>query len=128
MFGPEPWSEQAGRSWSYWDLWFAAAAVSDHAGSLDELEARLVEELRSHLDGRQGAESKLSHLADLQSRLEEAGLTPADLATPDVLADKRVLAKARKKMSDRWVEGRAMTPSMVETPRVRLVRRARDGR
>ncbi|MHB1613135.1 MAG: hypothetical protein ACYCXA_08710 [Actinomycetes bacterium] len=129
MFGPEPWSELAGRPWSYWDLWFVAVAVavSDYGGSLDELEAHLANELRSHV-GRQGAESKLSHLADLRFRLEEAGLTPADLATPVVLVDKRVLARARKKVSDGWVEGRAMAPAMIETPRVRLVRRARYGR
>ena len=127
VFGPEPWSDVAGRPWSHWDLWFAAVAVSDHDGSFDDLEARLVAQLRSHV-GRQGAESKLSHLADLRSRLEAAGFSAADLATPEVLADKRALARARKKVSDDWVEGRAMTPAMVETPRVRLVRRARYGR
>ncbi len=128
VFGPEPWSELAGQPWSYWDLWFVAVAVSDHGGSLDELEAHFVGELRSHVDGRQGAESKLSHLADLRSRLEAAGLIPADLATPEALADKRVLARARKKVSDRWMEGRTMTPAMIETPQVGLVRRARYGR
>ncbi len=127
MFGPEPWSDVAGRPLSHWDLWLAAVSVSDHDGSLDELEARLVAQLRS-LVGHQGAESKLSHLADLRSRLEAAGLTPADLATPEVLADTRVLARARNKVSDDRVEGRAMTPAMVETPRVRLVRRVRYGR
>lgn len=127
VFGPEPWSDVAGRAWSHWDLWFAAVAVSDHDGSLDELEARLVAQLRNHV-GHQGAESKLSHLADLRSRIEAAGLTAADLATPEVLADKRVLTRARKKVGDDWVEGRAMTPAIVETPRVRLVRRARYGR
>ena len=128
VFGPEPWSELAGQSWSHWDLWFAAVAVSDHSGSLDDLEAHVLSDLRGHLDARQGAESKLSHLADLRSRVGQAGLTPADLATPEVLTDKRVLARARKKVSDRWVEGRALTPAMVETPRVRLVRRSRYGR
>jgi len=127
VLGPEPWSELAGLSWSHWDLWFAAVTVSDHDGSLDELEARLVAQLRNHV-GHQGAESKLSHLADLRSRLEAAGSSAADLATPEVLADKRVLTRARKKVGDDWVEGRAMTPAMVETPRVRLVRRARYGR
>lgn len=127
VFGPEPWADLAGRPWSHWDLWFASVAVSDYGGSLDELEARLVGELRSHV-GRQSAESKLSHLADLRSRLEGAGLTPTDLSTPAVLADKRVLTRARKKVSDDWLEGRAMTPAMVETPRVRPVRRARYGR
>jgi hypothetical protein len=127
VFGPEPWSDVAGRPWSHWDLWFAAVAVSDHDGSFDDLEARLVAQLRSHI-GRRGAESKLSHLADLRSRLEATGFSAADLATPEVLANKRVLARARKKVSDDWVEGRAMTPAMVETPRVRLVRRTRYGR
>lgn len=128
VYGPEQWSELAGRSWSYWDLWFSAVAVVDHADSLDDLEAHLVDELGRHGDGRQGTESKLSHLVDLKSRLEEAGLSPVDLTTPHVFSDKRVLAKARKKVGDRWVEGRAMTPAMLETPRVRLVRRSRFGR
>ena len=87
MFGPEPWSDVAGRPWSHWDLWFAAVAVSDHEGSFDDLEARFVAQRRSHV-GRQGAESKLSHLADLRSRLEAAGFSAADLATPEVLADR----------------------------------------
>jgi hypothetical protein len=60
--------------------------------------------------------------------MEEACLTPADLATSVMLSDKRLLAKARRKVSDRWVEGRAMTPAMVKTPRVRPVRRSRYGR
>ena len=128
VFGPELWSEVLGRPWSYWDLWFAAVAARDHGGSLDGLEAHLVGELRGHCDGRRGAESKLSHLADLRARLGDAALTPAGLATPEVLADKRVLARARKKVGDHWTEERALTPAMVETPRVRLVRRARYGR
>jgi hypothetical protein len=127
VFGPEQWLELAGRSWSYWDLWFAAVAVSDHAGSMDELEAHLAGGLRSPLGGRESVEAKVSHLGDLRSRIGDAGLTPADLATPEVLTDKRVLAKARKKVNDSWVEGRALTPAMVETPRVCLVRRSRCG-
>jgi hypothetical protein len=128
VFGPEPWSELAGRSWSYWDLWFVAVAVADHSGSLGELEAHLVGGLRSRLGGRESVEAKLGHLADLRSRIEDAGLTPADLAPPEVLTDKRVLAKARKKVNHTWLEGRALTPAMVETPRVRLARRSRYGR
>ena len=100
MFGPEPWSELAGRSWRYWDLWFSAVVVSDHAGGMDELEAHLVGGLRSPLGGREGLEAKLSHLSDLRSRIGDAGLSPADIATPEVLTDKRMLAKARKKVND----------------------------
>lgn len=123
-YGPERWSELAGREWSYWDLWFAAVAVADHEGSLDGLDAHLVTELETHFDGREGIESKLSHLTDLQTRLQDAGLTPADLATANVLADKSVLSRARKKFGERWIEERAKTPAMVETPRVLLIRRA----
>ncbi len=128
VFGPEPWSEVAGRLWSYWDLWFAVVAVADHASALDQLEEQLVGELRRHLDGRDAAEYKLSHLADLRARLREARLGPADLARADAMRDRALVAKARKKMAGRWIEGRAMTPAMVETPRVQLVRRARMGR
>jgi hypothetical protein len=128
VFGPETWAELGGRVWSHWDLWFCAVAVSDYGGSLDDLEAHLVGELRGHLDGRHGTESKLSHLVDLRSRLEQVDLVAADLASPDVLSEKRLLAKAEKKVSDRWIEGRALTPSMIQTPRVRLVRRARYDR
>jgi hypothetical protein len=128
VFGPESWSELAGRSWSYWDLWLATVAASDYAHNLDDLEAHLVSGLRDPLGGRQSVEAKLSHLIDLRSRIDGAGLTPADLASPDVLSDTRILAKARKKVNDSWLDDRAMTPAMVETPRVRLVRRSRYGR
>lgn len=127
VFGPEDRSELAGRPWSYWDYWFTVVAVSDHNGSLDELEAHLVGALRGPLDGRQGAEWKVSHLADLRSRLDAASLTPADLATPEALADKRLLTRARSQVPAHRVDGRAMTPAMIETPRVRLLRRARCG-
>ena len=127
VFGPESWSELAGRPWSYWDLWFAAVAVSAYGGSLDELEEHLVDKLRNHV-GRRSAEAQLSHQVDLRSRLEAARLTPGDLATPAVLSDKRMLARAHHKVGDARVEGRAMTGAMVDTPRARLVYRARYGR
>jgi hypothetical protein len=128
VFGPERWAELAGRPWCHWDLWFAVVTVSDHSGDLEALEAHLVGELRRDLSGRAAAEAKLSHLVDLRSRLAGAGIAPGELVTPQVIADKRVLARARKKLSDRSLEGRAMTTAMVDTPRVRLERRARHGR
>lgn len=127
VYGPEPWSTADRRTWSHWDLWFCAVAVADHGADLDRLEQHIVAELGDHLGGRDGTESKLSHLSDLCARLDEAGLGPADLATPDVLSEKALLAKARKKVNERWFEDRAMTRAMVETPRFRLVRRARTG-
>ena len=127
VFGPDPWQEIRGRSWSHWDLWFCAVAVADHDGRLDQLEERLVSELADRIGSREGTESKLSHLADLGVRLDDAGLVPGDLATPGVLSERGLLAKARKKLADRYLEGRAKTPAMIETPRVRLERRSRTG-
>lgn len=127
IFGPETWAERAGQPWSWWDLWFCAVAVADSGGTLEGLEEHLVDELHDHHGGRDGTEAKLSHLADLEARLVEAGLVPADLASPDELVERGVLARARKKVAERWIEGRALTPAMVDTPRVRLVRRSRTG-
>lgn len=128
IFGPEPWEEIGSRSWSHWDRWFCAVAVADHESSLDQLEQRLLSELRDRIGGREGTESKLSHLADLRTRLDDTGLAPGDLVTPEALAERGLLAKARKKLAERYLEGRAMTPAMIETPRVRLERRSRTGR
>ncbi|MDA8275118.1 MAG: hypothetical protein M0029_07020, partial [Actinomycetota bacterium] len=102
-------------------------AVADHRADLDQLEERLVGELADRTGGREGTESKLSHLADLRVRLDDAGLVPGDLATPEVLSERGLLAKARKKLAERYLEGRAKTPAMIETPRVRLERRSRIG-
>lgn len=127
MFGPEPWEEIGGGIWSHWDLWFCAVAVADHDFCLDQLEERLVSELQDRTGSREGTESKLSHLDDLRVRLDDAGLAPGDLATRDVLSERGLLAKARKKLAERYLEGRAKTPAMIETPRVRLERRSRMG-
>ncbi|MHB1503880.1 MAG: hypothetical protein ACYCTL_06960 [Acidimicrobiales bacterium] len=125
--GPEPWEEIDGRIWSHWDLWFCAVAVADHDGGLDQLEERLVGELADRTGGRAGSEPKLSHLADLRVRLDDAGLVPGDLATSGVLSQRGLLNKGRKKLADRYLEGRAKTPAMIETSRFRLERRSRTG-
>jgi hypothetical protein len=125
IFGPEPWRDHQGITWSHWDRWASVVAVVDHDGDLAGLEAHLVDQLHS-LDGRDATEAKLSHLTDLRARLTTAGLTTRDLAGPDT-ADRKLVAKARSKLASRGLEGRAMTPAMHETPRVRLRRRARRG-
>lgn len=125
VFGPEPWHDHQGITWSHWDRWACVVAVVDHGGDLAGLEAQLVVQLPS-LDGRDSTEAKLSHVADLRARLATAGLTASALAGPDATADHKLVAKARSKLASR-VEGRAMTPAMRETPRVRLRRRARRG-
>ena len=101
-----------GEIWSHWDLWFCAVAVADHDGRLDQLEERLVSELADRTGSREGTESKFSHLADLRVRLDDAGLAPGDLVTPEVLSERGRLAKARKKLAERYLGGRAKTPAM----------------
>jgi len=67
-------------------------------------------------------------LADLRERLAAAKLDPAALVPAQARADRALAAKARRKLAERGLDGRGLTPAMVETPRVRLVRRARTGR
>jgi hypothetical protein len=128
-FGPELWEQRAGRDWSLWDLWFCVVAVRDHDGNLNALAEVFVDSIRRPGAGsRDASEAKLSHLHDLHARLDAAGLAPADLADAEVLADKRINTRAREKVSGRVsLEGRACTPAMVDTPRRRLVHRARYG-
>ena len=76
------------------------------------LEHVLVAELKPGNTARSTGEAKLSHLQDLRSRLVAARLTPADLVTADLLADKALVARARKKLRDRHLDGRAKTPVM----------------
>lgn len=128
-FGPELWEVRGGRDWSLWDLWFCVVAVRDHDGDLGALAEILIESIRHPTFGNSGpGEAKLSHLHDLQGRLDSAGMVPADLADVDVLADKAISKRAREKVSGRVsLEHRACTPAMLDTPRRRLEHRARYG-
>lgn len=128
-FGPEVWERRAGLDWSLWDLWFCVVAVRDHDGDFDALAEVFVEAIRkpTYGNGEQG-EAKLSHLHDLCTRLDDAGLSASDLASNDVLADKRITSRARDKVTGQTsLEGRACTPAMLDTPRRQLERRARSG-
>lgn len=126
IFGPEPWATVAGAQWCHFDRWFALVTAASFAGDLDGLEAELVGRLRSSLHGRGDVEAKLSHLADLRHRLTAVGIDAAALAAHEE-ADKATSAKARRKVLDQALEGRAVTKPMQETPRVQLDRRARYG-
>lgn len=128
-FGPEPWKEIAGLTWSLWDLWFCVVAILDHDGNLEALADTFVDSLRSHRSSdRKANEAKLSHLTDLVLRLDDVGLHPADLADADQLADQRIVKRAREKVAGRVsIEWRACTPAMIDTPRRLLQHRARYG-
>lgn len=126
IFGPEPWATVAGVPWCHFDRWFALVAAAGFGGDVDGLEAELVGRLRSSRHGRGDVEAKLSHLADLRHRLAAAGIDVGALAAHEE-ADKATSTKARRKVLDQALEGRAMTEPMRETPRARLDRRARYG-
>lgn len=129
-FGPEPWNEIAGETWSLWDLWFCAIAVLDQEGDIDALAGRFVDDLRSvgGLHRRDANEAKLSHVRDLRARLAAAGLAPSDLASADVLDDTKMARRARDKvLHQSGIDGRAATLAMNDTPRRLLAGRARFG-
>jgi hypothetical protein len=122
----------AGSEWSWWDLWFCLIAVKDHGGELAALAAELAHRIR-HPDrgvfqSRDSDDARLSHLFDLAARLGAAGVAPADLANPVVLADRKITARARAKFKGNIPNGTyARTPPMLDLPRQRLHRRARHG-
>lgn len=125
IFGPEPWTTIAGAGWCHFDRWFAIVAIVDFEGDLDALRTELVGRLRS-LHERDDVEAKLSHLADLRDRLGAAGIDAGALAAADP-PDKATLSKARRKVLDQGLEGRAMTPAMRDPPSARLRHRALYG-
>ncbi len=100
--------------------------MAGSGGDLDALEHELGARLHSSLQGRGDHEAKLSHLADVRKRLADAGIDAARLAGREE-ADKATLARARRKVLEQALDGRAMTAAMRETPRVRLERWARCG-
>jgi hypothetical protein len=126
IFGPEPWQEVAGRTWSHWDLWYCLVLVSDFDGDW----AAFSEELwrrRSPYLLTLDEESKVSHLDDLRARLAAAGLGPTDLVGA-AAGDRRLLAKACRKVLDQPLDrGRDLTLAMWATPRERLWCRALHG-
>jgi hypothetical protein len=135
VYGPETWETVAGRDWSWWDLWFCVIAVKDHGGDLAPLQSlagELAHRIR-HLDrgmfqSRDSDDARLSHVFDLAERLGAAGLAPADLANPAVLADRKITARARAKFKGSISDGTyARTPPMLDLPRQWLHQRARHG-
>jgi hypothetical protein len=126
IFGPEPWTTVAGVQWSHFDRWFALVIVNDFDGDADALRRELIQRMRSSLHLRRDEEAKLSHLTDLQARIVAADIGATTLADADN-PDKATLVKARRKVLDQALEGRAMTMAMRETPAALLVRRARFG-
>jgi hypothetical protein len=126
IFGAEAWTTAAGVEWYHFDWWFALVVTRDFDGDPDALGVQLETTLRSSLHRRADTQAKLSHLADLRTRLDASGLTFGDLAQAEE-PDKQVLVKARRKVLDQELDGRTMTPAMRDTPARRLEQRARFG-
>lgn len=126
IFGAEPWARVAGVEWCHFDWWFALVITTDFDGDPDALRTQLESTLRSSLHRRDDTQAKLSHLAELRARLDAAALDFEDLAEVEE-PDKRVLGKARRKVLEQALEGRAMTEAMRNTPAHGLEQRARYG-
>lgn len=126
IFGGEPWATIAGAEWCHFDQWFALVMVTDFDADADALRVELEDTLRSTFHRRGEMQAKLSHLADLQVRLDATGQSFADLVEAEE-PDKKLLTKARRKVFDQALEGRAMTEPMHDTPARRLIHRARYG-
>lgn len=127
MVGAEPWTAVAGVEWCHFDWWFALVITTDSDGDPDALRTQLETALRSSLHRRDDTQATLSHLADLlRARLDAAALDFRGLAEVEE-PDRRVLVKARRKVLEQALEGRAMTEAMRDTPARRLEQRARFG-
>ena len=110
---------------SYWDLWFALVADADFEGSWE----RFVEHLRGQKAkgvGRDLAERKLSHLRDLQQRLQQAGVELGDILAQ---ADRSPVAlrRARQQVLEREPRASAWSDAMRHTPKQRRYAHALRG-
>jgi hypothetical protein len=110
---------------SYWDLWFALVADADFESSWE----RFVEHLRGQKAkgvGRDLAERKLSHLRDLQQRLQQAGV---ELGAILAQADRSPVAlrRARQQVLERTPRESAWSDAMRFTPKQRRYAHALRG-
>ena len=126
IYGPEPWRELRGVTFTHWDRWLLRVAVLEDGG-LDSLVTRFEADRRAHRASfrRDAAEAKLAQIADLSVRLKSLGMTPAEVLGEEDAADKKVLRRAQDKLFNQPL-GR-VTPAMVDTPRKRLQERAMRG-
>src|SRR5206468_1403259 len=92
---PQGWSLDL----SYWDLWFALVAVRMHHGNLDRLAER-IKEPSGFFYSRDSIERKRCHLRDLKRRLEEASVTPAQIAEAVGALAKKENYRALKKVME----------------------------
>ncbi len=110
---------------SYWDLWFAVVADADFEGSWE----RFGEYLRGQKAkgvGRARAERTLSHLRDLQQRLQQAGVELSDVLAQ---ADRSPVAvrRARQQVLEREPRASAWSDAMRHTPKQRRYAHALRG-
>src|ERR1041384_7000837 len=127
LLGPEPWNNIRGVPFVTWDLWLMVVSLVDDQTGLDGVERKLRD--RSLKPGgwtRESDEAKLSQLDNLRERLTKLKMTPEDLVLDEV-KDKKIVAKARTKVFDQGIVGKALTEAMRETPRVKLDRRSKVG-
>jgi hypothetical protein len=126
--GLEAWTQESGREFTRWDLWYLVLLLDDYGGSwellADTLEKTLAEGI--HPFKQLDFEAKHGHMENLRQRLNEAGLDPTTLVG-ELRRDKRILRKARTKILKDYVRDGDKTAAMRTTPRHVLEERAWRG-
>lgn len=113
--------------WSVWDRRFCVLVLADHGGDWDALTERLFDSTAYGQSGdASNGEAFWSHALDLRRRLDDAGLDAAAVVGDQVRA-KGVAPEARRTMFKRALANNEPSVPMVQTPRVRLARRAATG-
>ncbi len=120
VWGPEVWATIDGQDLTYWDLWFLALVVD--LGGFDKLR-QAIRDQQSGSWRREDVEAKLSHLADLDARLNAMSITATELVGK--LVDKPLLRKAQTKVFKQAASHKSA--AMINTPRRRLYDRALRG-
>jgi hypothetical protein len=108
---------------SYWDLWFVLVANANFGSSWD----RFVEHLRSQRGpSSRFAERKLSHIRDLQRRLQQADVTIDDIVA-QADPSPAELRRARNQVLKREPREHEWSEAMRNTPRQRRYAHAMRG-
>ena len=125
IHGSEAWRTVQGVTFTQWDRWFLRLAVVDN-DNWASLEKTLQERRYAANSSTSDAEAKLSHISDLRNRLAVVRKTPRAVLRQDV-DDRALLAKAKVKIFDQYVDRKYATPAMRNTPRHQLEKRALRG-
>ncbi len=105
--------------------WYCVACVEEFAGDWDALAERLADR-SGLLHSGPDAEANFSHLDDVVSRLDAAGLDASEVMEPEPFGHEGPVPGATQRLRP-GLGGRDYTEAVINTPRRRLRRRALRG-